>query len=278
MIPRTLPLSKARSGIQLWQLWVLFAAIFPLFSAAQVRTSHPNEAFGEGEFTRYRVYYNSLLTGNVTAGEATIEVESARKKMFGKEVWKITGTGVSKGAFNWFFKVKDRFESYLDKEAMIPYHFVRRTREGDYVKDDDVFFYHDKGIATSRTATKAIPANVHDFVSALFFMRTLNISNFDRDSSYYLDYFLDDSVYVSKVKYLGTEEIETVLGKFRCLKIAPMMATGNVFANAYPLFVWVTDDKNHLPIIAESKVVVGSVKMELTEYKNLRNPLAAKLD
>ncbi len=258
-------------------LLILLPLIYSGSLTAQVRQSHPNEAFGEGEHTRYRVYYSSLLTGNVTAGEATIEVESARKKLFNKEVWHITGTGVSKGAFNWFFKVKDRFESFVDKEALIPYHFVRRTREGDYVKDDDVFFYHEQGLANSRTATKTIPANVHDFVTALFFLLTMNVENFDADSSYYLDFFLDDSVYVSKIKYLGKEVIETELGEFRCLKIAPMMATGNVFANAYPMFVWVTDDKNHLPLLAEAKVVVGSVKMELIAYKNLRNPLTSRL-
>ncbi len=253
-------------------LWIL-----PHFLQAQSRSHHPNEAFGEGEFSRYRVYYSSLLTGNVTAGEATIEVESSRKKLHGKEVWKITGSGISKGAFNWFFKVKDRFESYVDKEALIPYLFVRRTREGDYVKEDDVYFYHSQKIATSRTATKAIPPNVQDFVSALFFMRTLNLNDFDRDSSYYVDFFLDDSVYMSKIKYVGTEIIQTAAGKYRCLKIAPMMATGNVFANAYPMSVWVTDDKNHLPILAETKVIVGSVKMELIGYKNLRNPLTSKI-
>lgn len=267
---------------QLWLKKVLLCIslcfiLLPTCSFAQARSHHPNQAFGEDEFLRYRVYYSSLITGNVTAGEATIEVKTARKPMHGKEVWKITGSGVSKGAFNWFFKVKDRFESYVDKEAVIPYLFVRRTREGDYVKDDDVYFYHNQKIATSRTATKAIPSNIHDFVSALFFMRTLNLSDFDSDSSYYLDFFLDDSVYVSKIKYLGTEAIETAVGRFRCLKIAPMMATGNVFANAYPMFVWVTDDKNHLPILAESKVIVGSVKMELIAYKNLRNLMESRL-
>ncbi|KAF0131651.1 MAG: hypothetical protein FD155_175 [Bacteroidetes bacterium] len=245
--------------------------------SAQPRTYHPNEAFGEGEYTQFRVYYNSAFTGNVTAGEATIKVETAKKKYFDKEVWKIVGEGVSKGAFNWFYKVRNRYESYVDKQAIIPYLFVRHTREGGYSKDDEVFFYHDLQLATSRTATKKIPSNVHDFVSALYFMRTLNLSEFDGDSSYYLDFFLDDSVYVSKIKYVGTETIKVDLGTFRCLKFAPMMATGNVFADAYPMFVWVTDDKNHLPILAETKVVVGSVKMELTAYKNLRNPLSSKL-
>lgn len=244
---------------------------------AQMRTFHPNNAFGEGEFTKFKVYYSSMLTGNVTAGEATIKVETPKRSFYNKDVWKITGEGYSKGAFNWFFKVRDRFESYVDKQAIIPYLFVRRTREGGYVKDDEVYFYHDRQQATSRTATKKIPHNVHDFVSALFFMRTLSLSDFDKDSSYYLDFILDDSVYVSKIKYVGTENITTALGEFRCLKFAPMLATGKVFADAYPMHVWVTDDANHLPILAETKVVVGSVKMELIAYEKLRNPLVARL-
>ncbi len=248
-----------------------------LVANAQSYRQHPNEAFAENEFLRYRVYYSSLLTGNVTAGEATISVNASKKEFFGRPVMQVVGEGRSKGAFNWFFKVRDRFESYIDKEAMIPFLFVRRTREGGYKKDDEVYFYPEQKLAISRTARKSIPENTHDFVSALFFMRTLNLSDFDADSSYYVDFFLDDSVYVSKIKYMGTENIRTELGAFRCLKFAPMMATGNVFADAYPMYVWVTDDKNHLPILAETKVIVGSVKMEMLEYKNLKNPPWARL-
>jgi hypothetical protein len=245
-------------------------------TSAQLR-QHPNNAFGEDEFVRYSVYYSSMITGDVMAGEATIEVKTHRKKFFDREVWHIVGEGKSKGAFNWFFKVRDRFESFVDKEALIPYLFVRRTREGGYVKDDDVYFYHTERKAVSRTATKETPENVQDFVSALYFMRTLSLEDFDADSNYFVDFFLDDSVYISKVKYKGTEYIKTSLGTFRCLKFAPMMATGNVFADAYPVHVWVTDDENHLPILAEAAVIVGSVKMELIEYQNLLHPLRAQI-
>jgi hypothetical protein len=244
---------------------------------AQPLRQHPNQAFGNNEHLTYRVYYNSMFTGNVTAGEATISVKDSKQQMFGRQVWHIVGEGKSKGAFNWFYKVRDRFESYVDKEALIPYLFVRRTREGNYRKDDDVYFFHDQKLAVSRTAKKPVPENIQDFVSALFFMRTLNLEDFRADSSYHLNFFLDDSVYVSKILYRGTEEIKTSLGKIRCLKFAPMMATGEVFANAYPIEVWVTDDKNHLPVLVEAKVIVGSVRMELIEYKHLRNPFTARL-
>ena len=51
------------------------------------------------------------------------------------------------------------------------------------------------------------------------------------------------------------------------------MATGEVFAEKYPMFVWVSDDENHVPIMGESEVVVGSVKMELIHYSGLATPL-----
>lgn len=245
---------------------------------AQQLRQHPNMAFGDKEHLTYRVYYNSMLTGNVTAGEATISVNDSKKQMFGRQLWHIVGEGRSKGAFNWFYKVRDRFESYVDKEALIPYLFVRRTREGNYRKDDDVYFFHDQKLAVSRTARKPVPENVQDFVSALFFMRTLRLEDFRADSTYHLNFFLDDSVYVSKILYKGTEVIKTSLGKVRCHRFAPMMATGEVFANAYPVDVWVSDDRNHLPVLAEAKVIVGSIRMELIEYKHLRNPFTARLD
>lgn len=251
--------------------------VHSMAAGAQSFRTHANKAWDTGEFLRYRVYYNSMLTGNVTAGEATIEIKDTDRSFFGREVWRIEAHGRSKGAFNWFFKVRNQYESFVDKRAIIPFLFIRRTREGNYVKDDDVFFFPDQRLAVSRTARKPIPENVHDFVSALYFMRTLSVNDFDKNANYFIDFFLDDSVYNSKVVFLGREEIKTTLGTFRCLKIAPMMATGNVFADAYPMFVWVTDDENHLPVLAESKVIVGSVKMELVEARNLRNVMRARL-
>jgi hypothetical protein len=71
--------------------------------------------------------------------------------------------------------------------------------------------------------------------------------------------------------------IKTKWGKIPCLKIAPMMASGEVFSDSYPMHVYVSDDENHVPILAESKVVVGSVKMKLIEYDGLVSPLKIEI-
>ena len=56
------------------------------------------------------------------------------------------------------------------------------------------------------------------------------------------------------------------------------MAKGEVFDEDYPMTLWVSDDKNHIPLMLESEVIIGSVKIELIEYKNLNNPLSSRLD
>lgn len=233
-----------------------------------------NNAFKTGERLEYRVYYHSGV-GNLTAGEAILTVEDWTEKYTGndKTVFHITGKGNSLGLFNFFFKVRDKFQSYVDKQTLLPYVFLRETREGKFEKDDKVTFNREKNEAVSLAGKSYIPDNVHDIISAIYSMRTLDVSDFGADSMYQINFFLDDSVYTSAVKYMGTGLLKTKWGKIRCLKIAPMMATGDVFADKYPMYVWVSDDENHVPIMGESEVVVGSVKMELIHYSGLVKPL-----
>ena len=237
-----------------------------------------NKAFHAGEKLKYKVYYESLLTGKVNAGTATLEVKNSLRRFDGREAYHIVGIGKSNPAFDMFFKVRDRFETYLDKKAMMPHLFVRRTYEGGYVKDDDVYFDHQEGIAKSRYATKKIEPYIQDIISAAFYARTMNADTLKEGDNISVDFFLDDSSYISVIQFIGKQIVETELGVFRCLAFKPMVATGEVFSNPYPMTLWVTDDKNKLPVLAKSAVIVGSVKMELIRFSGLRNPTDAFLE
>lgn len=232
-----------------------------------------NNAFEPGEKLRYRVFYESLLTGQVNAGIAEIEVLETNKKFDNREVYHIVGTGRSNRAFDLFFKVRDRFESFLDKEALAPHFFIRRTKEGGYVRDDDVYFDHRKATAKSRRDTSVITPYVQDIISAAFYARTLNADTLKVGDNISINFFLDDSLYISVIQFQGRQMVETELGIFRCLTFKPMVATGEVFSNPYPMTLWITDDENKIPVLAKSAVIVGSVKMELIRYRNLKNPI-----
>lgn len=234
-----------------------------------------NGSFIRGEKLKFKAYYDSFVTGKVIAGMATLEVKFEDKKIDGRSTFHIIGEGKSKGAFNFFFKVNDRFESYMDEEYLVPWSFIRNTREGDYVKDDEVRFNQYSGNFSSHTANKKMKTGTHDVLSAFFYCRTLDFSNLKVGDRFPVNFLLDDSIYVSLIEFAGREDVIIDLGKFRCLKFKPMVATGNVFSQPYPMDIWVTDDQNRIPVLAKSAVVVGSVKLELTDYKGLANPVTS---
>ncbi len=237
-----------------------------------------NNAFISGEKLKFSVYYDAMFTGKVNAGSATIEVKNSGRKFKNREVYQIIGVGKSTRTFDLFFPVRDRFESYVDKLSLVPHLFVRRTREGSYVKDDDVIFDHENGTAQSRKKTQLVEPFIQDIISAVYYARTIDFSDAREGQNFSINFFLDDSAYISVIQFQGREVVETSLGVFNCLAFKPMVATGEVFGNPYPMTLWVTDDENKLPVLAKSAVIVGSVKMELIKYSGLAHPVTAKLD
>jgi hypothetical protein len=255
-------------------LFVSFRAHSQEFEFREVE----NNAFRAGETLKYKVYYESILTGKVNAGTATLEVKNSLRKFNKRSVYHIVGIGKSNAAFDMFFKVRDRYESYVDKAGLFPHLFVRRTREGGYVKNDDVHFDHENLTATSTNATKTITPYIQDIVSASYFARTFSADTLKKGDRLAINFFLDDSAYISVIEFAGRQKVETELGVFKCLAFKPMVVTGEVFSNPYPMTLWITDDENKLPILLKSAVVVGSVKMELIRYSGIKNPLDAKLE
>ncbi len=258
---------------------MLFIALIAQATESQAQDFRKvkNEAFIRGEKLTFRAYYESLLTGQVNAGEATLEVDKEVKKIGGRSTYHIKGEGRSKGAFNFFYKVVDKFETYIDEEGLFPWLFIRRTHEGGYKKDDDVTFNNFKKVAVSRNATKTVTPYVQDIISAYYWARTLDAKSFKKGEEVYFDFFLDDSLYHSKIVFLGKEVVQTDLGAFNAIKISPKVATGSVFSNEYPMFIWFSDDKNHIPLYAESAVIVGKVKLQITDYEGLANPMTSKI-
>jgi hypothetical protein len=91
------------------------------------------------------------------------------------------------------------------------------------------------------------------------------------------DMFLDNQVYPLYIRYLGKEVIKTKYGKFRAIKFRPLLVKGTIFTGGEKLTVWVSDDANHIPLRIESPIVVGSVKVDMMQYRNLRHPLSSMI-
>lgn len=73
-----------------------------------------NKAFRQGEKLTFDVKY-----GFVTAGIASFEIP-AIKKMSGRDTYHVTFEVNTVPSFDGFFKVRDRYETYIDVEGIFP--------------------------------------------------------------------------------------------------------------------------------------------------------------
>jgi hypothetical protein len=228
-----------------------------------------NESFKAGEKLTYKVHY-----GMIDAGYATLEVKKTEKKINGRELLHVVGKGKSISAFDLFFKVRDRYESYLDQDGMFPWIFIRRVYEGGIeIKQDYTFYQHKNKVATGKVKMD-VPANVQDMLSAFYYARTIDFSNAKIDQVFEMSCVVDGETWPLKIKYKGEEEVKIRKGKFKCLKFAPVLQEGRIWKNEEDLSVWITNDKNKIPLLAKTKILVGSIKMELSDYEGLIAPIA----
>jgi hypothetical protein len=81
-----------------------------------------------------------------------------------------------------------------------------------------------------------------------------------------VDNHTDKKNYPLEVKVLKKERVEVDAGTFDCLVVQPILQAAGVFEQKGTLTVWLTDDQKKMPVLMKSKVVIGSITTELTDY------------
>ena len=228
-----------------------------------------NEAFKRGEKLTYRMHY-----GFINAGEVVMQVMDENKKIGERNTLHVVGEGYTNGSFDWFFKVRDKYESYIDEEAIVPWVFIRRVSEGGYKISQNQVYNQYKNTVDSDGKNFDLPENTQDMTSAFYYARTIDFSNAKEGDIFEFSCFVDNEVWPLKIKYMGKETIKSDIGRIRCIKFRPVVQKGRVFKKEEDMNAWISDDKNRIPVRAQANVLVGSIKMDLTAYSGLANPLA----
>jgi hypothetical protein len=226
--------------------------------------------FQGGEEVKYRIHY-----GLLNAGYATLSVSETEKE------YHFVGKGRTVGVASLFFKVKDQYESYVDKATLAPNHFVRKVSEGGYKINRDVYFDHVKDIAKvedhKHNTTKEYPIeDIQDLMSAFYKLRSTRLDTMSIGSSVRLDLFLDAEVFPFKLVLLGKDIINSKFGKIPCYKFRPYVQSGRIFKEEESLTIWISEDKNKIPVRLKVALAVGSLKMDLISYKGLAHSFTEK--
>jgi hypothetical protein len=248
-------------------LLILLTFVFSNASIAQTES-----AFDTGEWFKFKMSYS----GWMKAGEATLKVNE--DLINGKPVYHVVGKGKTTGAISWFFKVKDRYESYFDKEQLIPYRFIRDIDEGGHTKNIEINFdqkNHKAYVHNIKHNSKKIidtKPNVQDMVSTFYYLRNnLDVDKLKVNDEIKTDMFFDGENYGFKIKYLGKETLQTDFGKVECLIFRPYVLAGRVFKEEESLTLWVSADQNKIPIRVKADLVIGSLRADLESFKGLKH-------
>ncbi len=260
-------LKTSGSGLRTLML-VIFLINRIMLSHAQELNIGAEPVFKAGEKLSYTLKY-----GFFTAAQADLQVQNSDIKFNGHPAYHIVVEGRTAGSFGVFYKVNNRYESYVDQQTLLPYFYAENRHEGNWKHSDKVTFDHVSNKITAGKGSFPFTGKVFDFVSAYYFARNLDISKIKVGDKFELRYFLDDGINSLGITYAGKEKVTCAMGTFNCLKFNPTILPGRIFRKDSKLYLWITDDANRIPVKAHVEVIIGSVSMDLTAASGLKYPL-----
>ncbi|HEX2394658.1 MAG TPA: DUF3108 domain-containing protein [Bacteroidales bacterium] len=243
--------------------------IFPLFVTAQSNQDIvKDKPYKSGEKLTYIVKF-----GPIVGGTASMSIKQSSYKNM--PVYHSVAQGRTVGVAEKLYSVKDVFESYFDIHTGLPHRLIRDVKEGNYRKHEEAFFDRKSNTAYSLRldTTIQVPSEIHDMVSLLYFIRSLNYTSIKAGDVIKTITYFDDEIYPFDIRYKGKEEVKTKYGKIRCHRFDPVVEPGRMFDSEDDMQIWLSDDQNLIPIKVRFDLLVGSLRMELDQFANLKYPL-----
>lgn len=228
-----------------------------------------------------------VYAGNYTWGPIWTDVGEivlSTRRIIGKPIrYYVKGEARTYKFYDTFFKVRDWYEASFEVPGMRPVHFYRNVNEGDYKMKNTYRFDWVNNLINITIQRKEAPARdtvlkvkpcTFDVLTFFYHARNLDFSNVRPNQVFPMIITIDDKVYSISYRFIKREakKIKSI-GKINCLKFSVEVIAGEVFKGNEKIEMWISDDKNHIPVFLETPIIVGKVRGRLKEYKNLKYPL-----
>lgn len=199
-----------------------------------------------------------------TAGVATLKVEHAG----GLE--HVIGTADSTGVVAMLFKVQDRFESYFDATTLCSQKLIKHTEEGSHRRDTQIVFDYKRGksvldevnLKTNQKKREEhdIPSCVTDVVSGILYVASLPLQ---QGATYSFPLNDGGKTVTVQAHVEGKEQVKTPAGTFQTIRVGPEGDYGPL-KNHGRIWIWYTDDAQHIPVQMRAKLFWGTLTIYLT--------------
>ncbi len=255
---------------------------FALNTSAQ-KCSFKNTAFKSGERLSYTLYYNWNFVW-VKTGWATMSTVKSRYK--GKEAYRASLTTKGNGKLDKFFVLRDTLMSYTTLD-MQPLYFRKGAEEGKRYTVDEVWYSYsgDKCIVKHHRQNNrgknvwkdcTYDECVYDMMNIFLKARSLDASNWKKGHSLALPMADGNGVEMARLRYNGKENIKAENDKvYRCLSLSYLEKDDGEEKEVVRFFI--TDDLNHIPILLDMNLRVGSAKAYLNKMTGIKNPIKSQI-
>jgi len=240
-------------------------------------------AFDSGEKLSYVVGYTWGVVDTDVA-QATLSLE---KRSDDTGTWfYVNMLGNTFKFFDMFFKVRYDFNAKFSVANGKPEYFHRDVTEGKYIKKNSLYFNKDNTINSSVQRMNRTPKDTllqgrectFDLLSLIYFSRNIDLTGVVSGTELPISFVIDDMTYNIYYRYIGPEVKKiSKMGRFNTLKFAVRVVAGDVFTGEEELMLWVTNDKNRIPLLFESPISVGKVRGRISGYEKIKHPLTSKI-
>ncbi|MCH7761202.1 DUF3108 domain-containing protein [candidate division TA06 bacterium] len=242
-----------------WRLLLLFVNWSALGGSWVIADAQEIFPFSVGEKIIYSVEF-----GFVHAGEATMEVREI-VEVDGMDCYHLVSEEETNPFFSMFFRIEDRFESYIDTTNLVTVRYEKHIREGKYKNDSVVRFDLDSLQAIYPNGHKVeIRPNARDIIATIYYLRTLDLQVGD---TVFVENHTDGKNTLLEVAVLKREEVKTPLGKFQTILVQPDVKEAKVFGSRKGLKIWFTDDEWKIPVKIESELAFGSIQAVIKDLQ-----------
>lgn len=244
-------------------------------------------AFRHGESATFTLHYEwGAIDSDV--GSATVRLDSLTFN--GQKAYRCTMHGRTTPLYDFFFKVREDFQSWFTCEGLVPLKFTRDTHEGNYVARNTYIYDWSAAdphivadIYTSSTGDKSmeIPLTrcTYDLPALFYFSRNMDVDNVEVGKRYPMTFAIDDEVFNVYFILHGRETIKVKgLGTVKTIKFAAKLLAGEVFTGEEDMTIWISDDQNRLPVYFEAPIIVGTASGRMTDCEGLKYPFTSLIE
>ncbi len=242
----------------------VLSGLFILISTASGATADNSPPFHAGERLEFNVYFEFIL-----GGHASMAIEEV-VDFNGKSAYHFVSKARSTKTVDFFYKVRDRVESWWDIDGKFSRRFSKRLREGRHKYDRQVNYFPEDSLAIAVDRKKdnvpdtlSIQSSVQDILSAFYKTRTYDLNPGEVIGILTED---DGKIYELQVHVLRKEQVEVKAGTFDCVVVEPRLKTSGLFRKEGQMEIWLTDDEIKMPVLMKSRLYFGRVWAKLQNF------------